>query len=244
MSLQKFLSSIDLNEKTQKVYLSILKLVDAPASVISKHAGLERTTTYHQLEYLMKLGLVSTYRNRNKKRFVVENPRKIKGILEGKISLFEKYLPQLEKLTAEEKTINLRLYEGIEGMRQIIEEELNCREKKVLSIGYARDLRKVEGGRITFTERRLKKRIFSRCLRPKDDKFAPAWLKNQQRELREVRLLPDNLNLSGMIFIFDDKVTVITPEEEGMSFIIASQSYSKSMKTIFNLLWEISEKTQ
>lgn len=244
MSFQKFLSSIDLDEKSQKVYLALLRLADAPASVVAKRAGLERTTTYHQLEHLINLGLASSYRHKNMKRFVAENPRKIKNILESKISLFDEYLPELMKFALGEKIVNLRLYEGEEGMRNIIEEELACCDKNVCSIGYWRDLIKVNGGKISFTKRRLEKKVFSRCLRPKDDFFSPGWVENQEKELRELRLLPNSINLSGMIFIFDNKVTVITPEEEGIGFIITSDSFSKSAKAIFDLLWQTAEKTK
>ena len=121
-------------------------------------------------------------------------------------------------------------------MRQIIEEELNCLEKVVRSIGTVRDLRKVEGGHITFTKRRVAKKIFSKCLRPKNDDFDKGWIENQTQELREVRLLPTDCEVRGMIFLFDNKMTVITPEEEGVGFIIESKSLSKTMKTIFDAL--------
>lgn len=243
MPLLKFLHSIGLNEKSQKIYLALLKLADASASNIAKKAGLPRTTTYHHLESLIELGLASSYRHKNTRRFFAENPNKIKGIFEGKISLSKKYIPELQKITSGERFVNLHLFEGKEGMGQIIEEELNCKEKLVRSIGSVNDLRKVEGGIISFTERRLLKKVFSKCLRPKNDSFDDDWIENQSRELREVKLLPEGLVVSGMIFIFDNKMTVITPEEEGVGFIIESKSLSKTMKTIFDALWGISSKT-
>jgi len=54
----------------------------------------------------------------------------------------------LKKIPFNKAVINLRLFEGIEGREQIIEEELNCKEKLVRSIGSVRDLRKVQGGSI------------------------------------------------------------------------------------------------
>lgn len=244
MSILKFLSSLGLDGKSQKVYLTLLALADAPVSIIAKRAGLKRTTTHHQLENLAKLGLASSYTYKNTQRFIAENPNKLKDILQGKIALCEKYLPKLQKITSKERFVNLRLFEGVEGMRQIIEEELNCKEKIVRSLGSMKDLKKVEGGRISFTGRRLKKKIFSKCLRPQKDIFKEGWFENQEKELREARLLPEDFLVPGMIFIFDNKVTVITPEEEGVGFIIESQSLSKTVKSIFDILWEISEKTK
>lgn len=220
--------------------MAILELKDAPAAMIAKKAGLERTTTYHQLENLIKLGLISSYRSNNVKRFAAESTQKIKGMLENKISLFDKYLPELKKISTGERLINLRLFEGSEGVLQIAEEELACKEKMVRSIGSMKDLRKAGKGKITFTQRRVEKKIFSRCLRPKNDEFVPHWLEDQQKELRGVRLLPENVSVPGMTFIYDDKVAVITPEEEGLGFIITSKTHSAAMKNIFDALWEIS----
>lgn len=247
MSIQKFFNSIGLNEKTQKVYMTLLKLADAPANDIARKSGIERTTTYHQLEYLIKLGLISSYRHKNIRRFVAENPNKIKGMLEGKIALFEKYLPDIENIfrgSGGDKFIKLRLFEGKEGVQQISEEELGCKEKMVRSIGSSQDLRKAGNGKITFTNRRVEKKIFAKCLRPENDIFSKGWIESQEKELREVRLLPASMKLSGMIFIYDDKVALISPEEEGLGFIITSKSFSASMKMIFDIIWETSKKTK
>jgi HTH-type transcriptional regulator, sugar sensing transcriptional regulator len=244
MSLQKFLSSLGLDEKSQKVYLALLQSGDAPATVISKRAGIKRTTTHHHLESLIGLGLASSYRQQNVKRFVAENPSKIKGLLEAKIAMFEKSLPELQKVSViKERFTKLRLFEGEEGIGQIVEEELASQEKIVRSIGSMKDLRKAANGKITFTSRRLEKKIFSRCLRPENDEFKKGWLEKQQQDLREVRLLPKDSDYPGMTFIYDDKVAVITPDEEGIGFIITSKTFSQGIKTTFDLLWEISKKT-
>ncbi len=166
------------------------------------------------------------------------------GLLEAKIAMFEKSLPELQKISiVRERFTKLRLFEGEEGMRQIAEEELSCREKIVRSIGSMRDLRKASDGKITFTSRRLEKKIFSRCLRPENDEFKKGWLENQQQDLREVRLLSKAMDYPGMTFIYDDKVAVITPNEEGIGFIIASKTFSQQMRSIFDLLWDKGLKT-
>ena len=245
MSMQKFLNSMGLDDKDQKVYMALLKLTDAAASNVAMSAKMERTTTYHHLEKLLKLGLATSYRHKNTKRFSAESPNKIKGILEGKLVEFEKYLPELQKIPYGRQFVNLRLFEWMdEGMKQLIEEELNCKEKLVRSIGSVRDLRKVKGSHSGFTDRRIAKKVFSKCLRPADDDFDDGWIEAQEKELREVRILPKGADMHGMMFIFDDKVSVITPEEEGVGFLIESKSYSKTMKAMFETLWTISEETK
>lgn len=243
MSLENFLSSIGLDEKSQKVYLALLGLSDAPAAMIAKKSGLPRTTAYHHLEKLVELGLASKYKQNGVTRFAAENANKLKGVIEGKLAMLEKYLPDLQKVSSTERLINLRLFEGSEGVQQIAEEELECQEKIVRSIGFHKDLSRAANGKITFTSRRVEKKIFSKCLRPKNDTFKKGWLETQQEELREVKLLPEGISVPGMIFIYDNKVAIITPEEEGLGFIITSKTFSESLKNIFDALWQTSLKT-
>jgi sugar-specific transcriptional regulator TrmB len=243
MSIDKALDSVGLDAKSQKVYLALLKLSDAPATVIAQRAGLPRTTTYHHLQQLVNLGLASKYRHQKTTRFAAENADKLKGVIEGRLALLEKYLPEIQKISSTERLISLRLFEGAEGVQQIAQEELACREKIVRSIGSHKHLRTAANGKITFTSRRVEKKIFSKCLRPKNDEFKKGWLENQQRELRDVRLLPADVAVPGMIFIYDNKVAIITPEEEGLGFIITSRTFSQSLKNIFDALWLISQAT-
>ena len=245
MVLSNFLNSLGIDEKGQKVYLALLALADAPVSNIAKKSGLERTTAYHHLEKLLKLGLVSTYRNKNTKRFVAENPNKIKSIVEEQAILLDKYLPELQKIPLSRKIASLRLFEGVEGRKQLAEEELNCKEKVVRSIGSVKDLRKSIGGKLGFTQKRLNKKVFSKCLRPADDEFEKGWIEDQIKELREVRLLPESVTVTGMMFVFDNKISFIAPyEEEGVGFLIESDGLSKTMKSIFDVLWNISAKAE
>ncbi|MFC1640577.1 TrmB family transcriptional regulator [Patescibacteria group bacterium] len=244
MALQRFFETMGLDNKSQKVYTALLAIGDAPAAIIAKHAGLKKTTTYHHLEKLVEMGLASSYQHKNSRRFVAENPEKMKSNLEGKIELFEKYLPELQRVAASERNVSLRLYEGTEGYQQIINEELSSREKVVRSMGTYRDLKKVEGGRLSFTDRRIKNKIYSKAIRPENDAFDKKWITDQEKELREVRFFPKGLEVPGMIFVFDDKVTFITPEEEGVGFIITSNSMSKMMKSLFDTMWQVSTQTK
>jgi sugar-specific transcriptional regulator TrmB len=246
MALENFFQSIGLDKKNQKVYLALLKLQDAPVSLIAKSAGLPRTTTYHQLKKIVDLGLATTYRSGGAKRFAAENVKKIKGVLEAKAALFNRFLPDLMKIAPVSEQVGaLRMFEGDEAIFRISEDRLGCREKVVRSIGNFRELKEVAGSKhITFTDLRVEKKVFAKCLRPKDDDFESGWLESQATELRAVRLLPEALKAPGMTYIYDDNVAVITVEDGGMGFIIKSKTFSQLMKNVFDALWEISEKTQ
>lgn len=239
--LNKFLESIGLKEKDQRVYLALLGLADAPVGLISQKAEVKRTTTYHILENLIKNGLVSSYKEKGIKRFVAENPSKIKTFLEGRISALEKYLPNLRDLyDLSRARPTVRFFEGEDAMKQIAEEALESKEKTICSIGSVEKVKRASGTSIRFAKRRAEKKIFSRALRLKGEKFRSGYIEKQREELREVRFLPEDIKISVMIHIYDNKVSVICPKEENFGFTIESENFAKSMKSIFETLWRIS----
>lgn len=242
MALEKFLQSLGLNDKEQKVYVSLLKMGDALVSGIAKRAGTKRTTTYHILENLIERGLVSSYQERGTRRFVAETPSRMKGILEGQISALEKYLPQLQSFyNLAKPELKIKLFEGQEGVRQVSEDILNCKKKIVCSLGSIEDVKGSLGRSIRFARRRAAGKIFSKNLRMKSE-ISLDYIKKQTEELREVRFLPSEIEFPGMIFIYDNKISFISSEEEGGGFIIESEDFSRAIKSMFEFLWQASEK--
>ena len=65
----KELQDLGLSEKEARVYLG-----QTTADKLAKHAKVNRSTTYVQLESLMKVGLMSTHEERKKTVFAPESP--------------------------------------------------------------------------------------------------------------------------------------------------------------------------
>jgi len=72
--------------------------------------------------------------------------------------------------------------------------------------------------------------------------FQKDFLSNQVKELRAVKFLPENLKLEGFLMIWDNYTAFISGKEEPYGILIESNSFANLMKSIFNFLWEISEK--
>jgi len=70
----KELQDLGLSEKEARVYLAALELGQTTADKLAKHAKVNRSTTYVQLESLMKVGLMSTHEERKKTVFAPESP--------------------------------------------------------------------------------------------------------------------------------------------------------------------------
>jgi len=103
------LQQIGLTEKEALVYNASLDLGKATVEKIAEQAGIVRTTTYTQIESLMKQGLMSSFVQGKKTFYTAEAPTNLKRLLEKQKnavifgeSLLEQILPDL--LAAHGKT--------------------------------------------------------------------------------------------------------------------------------------------
>ncbi|MEK7520248.1 MAG: helix-turn-helix domain-containing protein [Patescibacteria group bacterium] len=242
--LEKFFSSLGLDEASQNVYFALLGLADAPVSLIAKKAGVKRPTAYNILENLVKSGLASSYISNKIKRYTAENPIHIKSMLEDRIVTFEKLKPELDKYqhaNISRTKAPLNLYEGEEGIRTIYNKLLESKEKVLYSIGSSQKIKEVLGPDFSFSRRRVAQKILSKSLRVREEEIEHKYITQQKERLRELRFLPAGMKITSTILILDNTVAVISPKEEDFGFTVVSKSLAESLKSLFHTLWNVSE---
>lgn len=126
-----------LDEKEISVYLSLISLGPAPASLIATRSSVNRGTSYDILERLIKLGLVSFYKEYQqespKQHYVAEPPQKLLNAVENKKRNLDtlkvnisKSLPELESLYEKSGARPVaKYYEGSSGLRIILQDVLS-----------------------------------------------------------------------------------------------------------------------
>ena len=166
MNITESLKNLDLSEHENKLFIACLELGSASVYKISKMAGLPRSTGYEVLEALNKKELVSGYYKKKVKYYTAADPKKILNRAKDKIKSLEQALPEIYALYNSQKNLpSVRFYQGVEGMKIILEEILDEAENELLSIGSADDLLAVMGEYWNkFVEKRLKKKIFAKII--------------------------------------------------------------------------------
>src|SRR5580692_1306205 len=94
----KELQDVGLAEKEARVYMAALEIGRATADQLAKQSKIVRSTTYVQIESLMKKGLMSTYEEGKKTYFAPESPEYLKRLLlkqKDDLSLKERDLTSL-----------------------------------------------------------------------------------------------------------------------------------------------------
>jgi len=233
MSKNNLLNFLGFDDKTERVYRALLYLADATATRIAEETGLVRTSVYHVLEHLISMGLVSTSVHRGTKRFIAENPNKIKSYFEQRLILADRIIPELKKEMG--KTFSnseIKTYRGKKAIKSITEDALDTNEKVILSIGSSKELLKFIGGKFGYGHRRRMKGILARSIRLEGDESST------NPRLNQTKFIDKNTDFPGHILIYDNKVCVIMFEKNGLGFVIENQSFSKMAKSIFELIWK------
>lgn len=236
------LAQFGLSEKEARVYLASLALGPATATQISQKAGVNRATTYVELEALMNAGLMSTYEKGKTTLFSAESPEVLKRILEkraddaklGILSL-EKLLPTLLTLYdyAEEKP-KVRFFEGKEGLRTMQEDFLKTKDKNIEEISNLDEVVTVftEAESRRYREARLRKKIHARIL------YTRAAPVTHTIPLTTARFIPrDTFPISSHIILYDNKVAIATLSKKLIGVIIEDTAIAHTMESVFELAW-------
>jgi HTH-type transcriptional regulator, sugar sensing transcriptional regulator len=240
----KELQDIGLSEKEARVYTASLELGPATADRLAKHAKVNRSTTYVQLESLMKEGLMSTFEEGKKTFFTPESPELLRRLIEkqkDQMSARERDLSRILPLLlrqfegAGERPL-VRFFPGAEGVHSVREEVLSTKEKKTFSLTSVGLLSKLydQSYLDDYSDRRRALGIHSQAIYIHEAYFEIAGLD----KLTERRFIPpEELALTIDITVFDDKCAIYSLKGSLFAMVIESKQISHSMRMIFDYLW-------
>lgn len=246
MSYEKELKNLGLSEKESLVYLAALELGPETVQNIAKKAGINRATTYLQIESLKEKGLMSEFEKGKKAFFAAESPEQLGRLLnvwekelDFKKAEVGRILPALKDLFAGagERPI-VRFFEGIEGARTLQAEFLNAKKKQIESFANLDKLfTAFPKHEEDFTKKRIGKGIQSRVIYTR--KEGPVENATDPKQLRVAKYIaPEKFPIGVDITIFDDKVAIVTYRTKPIGILLEGQEIADTIRGMFNLVWE------
>lgn len=235
MPLKDVLEDIGLTEKEAKVYLALLEMKEALPSVLSKHSGVKRPTTYLILEQLVKKGLAGRSRKGKFEYFQAIPPQTLLEKETKKLAALQEVLPKLLQLHDRFAVRpQMSVFEGEQGLIHIMEDTLNtstellCWANISLATGSL-----LEEYYPSYIKKKVERKIWLRGIFSFDE--AALQFKAQgKEELREVYLIPDDeFPFQNEINIYDDKVAIISHQDK-VGIIIQNQNIADTQRSIFN----------
>lgn len=242
------LRNIGLSDKEARVYVAMLELGPASVQNIATKAGINRPTTYVQIESLKKMGLVSSQQKNKKQLYIPESPEQLEVIIarqlaetEEKKKMLESVLPEMVNLYAMgEHKPQVRFLEGKEALKVLLRDFLTVKNKQLLGISNIdlvvsmldqSDIHK-------YSRERVNKGINAKFI------FATAndnrVLKTDPENLRETLYLPySDLPFIADMTIYGDKVAIATLEKGIVCVVIQHPQIANSFRALFNMLWAL-----
>ena len=248
MSLEDELNRLGLDRKEARFYLAALELGQASVRFIADRAGISRTNAYDVLARLLVKGTVTQVERgsgRTKKKFDVipEDPARLISLLEEQRSVAESILPELRSIY-NQSTVKprVRLYEGLEGIKTVLYDTLNCRSKQLFGILSMHDLLDVPGRGETdeYIRQRIRAGIFLRVLRSREKDVGDIW-STSAAEMREVRYTPPGMVFTMTTWIYDEKVAIVSSRRENFGMTIESEEFARMQENLVSILWTVSE---
>lgn len=238
------LNEFGLTGNKAKVYLALLEVGHGSIIDIAKKAHLPRTTTHEIVQQLLELGLLS-YTSRGKRsEYIAEKPKKLAEIMDERRKKIAKIIPQLDLLCSSRGLRpKVRFYEGVPGVRTVLEDTLTSSDKVLHGVLSMEDLYKIPGKMFMddYIKRRCASGLELKVIRSQVKEVEENWPSSKE-EARELRYAPSYLVFPMTVYIYDNKVSVVSTSKESYGMIIESVDFFQTIKNFFDVLWDLSRK--
>ncbi len=233
------LKEIGLNDKEIALYLAALKNGESGMSRLSKAANLKRTSAYVVFSSLEQKGLLSSVDASSGKKFIAKEPRYLLSKLRKEAEAVAEVLPELMAFSNNVKQKpRITYYEGVEDYKRIVEECLHYPNSTIRHIGSLAEGHRSLGKDYDlryFAPNRIKNNISLKAIYLPEVK--PLFNENN-RQLREVRFLPDTTKLKTLTLIYGHRVVISTSKDNLLTIVIDSEEVASDERMKFDLLWD------
>lgn len=247
---QETLEKIGLSRAEIKAYTALLELGTTTTGPLTKKSGIPSSNIYPVLNELIAKGLVSYTIKANKKHFRAEDPSRLREFLQEKKKQLEEQETNLsgviENLIKQQRKIEKKqevfTYEGLKGIKTALEVVLKILKKD--DTFYVLDASRISNEKLMgyfndFHKRRAQQKIRYKIVYGTDSlEFAKE---RKTYSLTEVRVLPPNIRIPSVFWIFKEYVVIAVFSEEPVALMIKNSEIAESFLTYFNIMWQIAK---
>lgn len=240
--LEEKLNGLGLSEKESDVYLAIVKDKITTVVKLARNTGIKRTSIYHVLGNLIKMGLVDRITKDDKSFYITENPKvSLKSLVREKERVVDAIIPELKNLFGKGSyQPEIKIYRSTSGLKKVLDDILGAKEKIARYYISSFNLEDLLGEKVVdeFVRKRIDLGIKSLSIRSFKYKPKRETKMTHAKQIREVKFIPENVMIKPYMCIYDDKVAVVSTREEKLGFIIQSKEFADAQKEIFDMIWD------
>jgi hypothetical protein len=185
--------------------------------------------------------------------YAPEPPTKLIELLQNREKRVQDALPYLMEMFSSSlpETPRVQHHEGWAGLIAVYEDVLTAKDKNYCYFASFKDEVDLLDKKYVqdFTKRRIKLGINHRGLRDFESKAGgKAWGEffNEQGPafLREYRYMPPSIKLPVRIYMYDNKVALMSMRQESWGLVIYSAELYKALMSMFDFIWNQSQEAK
>lgn len=253
MNITQALKHIDCTENEINTFLAVLNKTNGITVVqLSRELNLPRPTIYGHLNSLAEKGLIRKALVESGSRFYAEDLETIiqifdersQNIIQAKKTLKE----NLKKKNISGYQPKFVIFDTPNSAEAIFKDILRTSEETYW-FWSAEEMIKTISPEVfdSFHKERLQRNIKLNVLWPeekivdlKKNKFLGSV--DFEESLREIKILPKNIDFTMGYGIYGNKVAFISSQRENYGYVIDSKELNETMKNHFDYFWKISKK--
>jgi sugar-specific transcriptional regulator TrmB len=229
------LTNLGFSTNEAKIYLAALESGSSSSQTIAQKAKIKRTTAYSVLEGMVKKGFILKTNKEGRKKFIAEKPKNLAERFKTYQKSFENVLPELEAIhNKKEIKPKVLFFEGKEGILKVYEDTLKENPREIQMFTTSEMFKDFEKFPFEYVDERKRKNIYALRISPKDEMHS-KHAKMDKEELSQTKLIKD-FDIPIEINIYNNKVAFMSYVDK-IGLIIESEGIAKSMKKIYELLW-------
>jgi predicted transcriptional regulator len=249
-SMREQLISLGLSPTEVEIYLIGIGYPSLGVAELQKLTNIKRPTIYHALHELTDKGLVAKSGSETRLQFSFAPLEQIQRLIEGRIAELEQkariiaeLAPMLASETGNYQQTVVSHYEGIEGVKTVVDIALYCRKPHWDILAPKKNFFSDFDPKYAdyFMTTRRRKGIKARSLW--EQKLGSGILKPDEINQRQPRFLPEVMhgNFQSVLILFDDKVAIISSAQKLSAILITSPESHTLFTSIFEGLWSVSK---
>ncbi|HTB48799.1 MAG TPA: helix-turn-helix domain-containing protein [Verrucomicrobiae bacterium] len=242
------LEALGLGKTEAKLYVAGLAYAHAVGvNELQKRTGLKRPTIYHNLDLLAARGLVAKVSSLNRTLYTFSSPDQLERAVEAevreaktKLRTLAQLLKQLESVQPAANQTIVRHFEGIQGIKTVVDMALFCQEPLWRVIAPMDNFFREFDERYAqyYLVTRKRHGIKSKTLWERPDPGG-RQLTRQEISERQPRYLPEVMQrrFTATTILFDNKIAIVTSLNEQSAILIESAELSSLFVALFEGLW-------
>jgi len=250
--LEELLSSLELDRDEIGIYCELLDSGALTAGVLAKKLGLARPTLYGILQRMHDKGVVARSLKAGVRTFSAESPQKLSQLFQKRIEALENrhrqyklLLPELEaKYTSQLIKPKFYLYEGVEGVQQVLKDMLTYRDAQTFAFWPIKSMIGMLSPDFFryHNKERIRNNLFTRAIWPVEEVVAikdHPYLGWGEDFKREIRVAPPGIDFTMGYWAYRNKAAFLSSRAESFGFIIESAELTDMLKAQFDVIWSI-----